>query len=109
MLERKCSSMSEELSSDVQAHPSHKRSASVQIRFDLGDLGSLTEFNLGDFSLHGGVSPSSQVFTCKFSADHIQRSKPLQSELRTRQVQGDVADGPFRSALSRRRIGLVLQ
>ncbi|KAM1746461.1 hypothetical protein ACFX11_013090 [Malus domestica] len=80
MLERKCSSMSEELSSDVQAHPPHKRSASVQIRFDLGDLGSLTKFNLGDFSLHGGVSPASQVFTCKFSTDRIQRSKPLQSE-----------------------------
>ncbi|KAM1251007.1 hypothetical protein ACFX2I_033422 [Malus domestica] len=57
--------------------------------------GSSSESDLGDSSLHGGVSPSSEVFTYQFSfrtfADLTQRSKSLQSE-----------QGSFRE-MSRRR------
>ncbi|XP_068312869.1 transcription factor MYB44-like [Pyrus communis] len=65
-LKRKSSSMSEDLSSDVQAHPPHKRSASVGAVPVTGlyfNPGSPSGSDLSDSSLPGGVSPSSQVFT----------------------------------------------
>ncbi|XP_009360105.2 transcription factor MYB44-like [Pyrus x bretschneideri] len=65
-LKRKCSSMSEDLSSDVHAHPPHKRSASVGAVSGTGlyfNPGSPSGSDLSDSSLHGGVSPSSQVVT----------------------------------------------
>ncbi|KAM1289391.1 hypothetical protein ACFX13_017024 [Malus domestica] len=65
-LKRKCSSMSEDLCSDVHDHPPHKRSASVGAVSGTGlyfNPGSPSGSDLSDSSLHGGVSPSSQVFT----------------------------------------------
>ncbi|KAM1515849.1 hypothetical protein ACFXTH_014879 [Malus domestica] len=100
MLKRKCSSMSEELSSDVRAHLLHKRYASVGAVSGTGlyfNLGSPSESDLGDSSLHDGVSPSSQVFTCQ--KNHVtvllmaatrtstdEKSRPYASALRLLQM-----------------------
>ncbi|KAM1141542.1 hypothetical protein EV1_041105 [Malus domestica] len=100
MLKRKCSSMSEELSSDIRAHPPHKRSVSVGSVSGTGlyfNPGSPSGSDLGDSSLYGGVSPSSQVFTCqKNHADVLlvaatgtstyEKSRPSASALRLLQM-----------------------